>query len=234
VPRTEIDFIGVVKDEFGYTVQNMRDRLPIRLTEETANQFVTRPIQYDTGFTLLPGKYVLKVLTRDAETGRIGTFHGEFRIPNLNKEETRLPISSVVLSSQRVALGDALYTVQQKVDGLATNALVHNGLKLIPSVTRVFSTSRDLYVYLQAYERGAETTRPLVAFVAFYQGDVKTFQTAPVPVVDGLFGRAKAVPIMISVPLADLPPGRYECQVTVLEPETQKIAFWRAPIVLVE
>jgi hypothetical protein len=39
---------------------------------------------------------------------------------------------------------------------------------------------------------------------------------------------------MISVPLADLPPGRYECQVTVLDPETQKIAFWRAPIVVVE
>ena len=232
--RTEIDFIGVVKDEYGYTVQNIRDRLPIRLTEETATQLATRPIQYDTGFTLLPGKYVLKVLTRDAETGRIGTYQGEFRIPNLNKEETRLPISSVVLSSQRVALGDALFTVDQKIDGHATSPLVHNGQKLIPSVTRVFSTSRDLFVYLQAYEHSAETTRPLVAFVAFYQGDVKTFQTAPVPVVDGMYGRSKAVPIMISVPLADLPPGRYECQVTVLEPETQKIAFWRAPIVLVE
>jgi VWFA-related protein len=232
--RTEIDFIGVVKDEFGFTVQNIRDRLPIRLTEETANQLATRPIQYDTGFTVLPGKYVLKVLTRDAETGRIGTFQGEFRIPNLLKEETRLPISSVVLSSQRVALGDALFTVDQKVDGHSTSPLVHNGQKLIPSVTRVFSQSRDMYVYLQAYEHGAEAMRPLAAFVAFYQGDVKTFQTAPVPVVGGMYGRSKAVPIMISVPLADLPPGRYECQVTVLDPETQKIAFWRAPIVVVE
>jgi hypothetical protein len=41
------------------------------------------------------------------------------------------------------------------------------------------------------------------------------------------------VPIRVSVPLASLPTGRYDCQVTVLEPGTQKIAFWRAPVVLV-
>jgi VWFA-related protein len=232
-PRTEIDFIGIVKDEYGNTVQNIRDRLPIRLTDDAANQLATRPIQYDTGFTLLPGKYVIKVLTRDAETGRIGTYQGDFTIPNLNREETRLPISSVVLSSQRVVMSDALFTVQQKVDGQITNPLVHDGQKLFPSITRVFSTSRDMYVYLQAYQRGATTTQPLVAFVTFYQGDAKAFETAPIPVTEGLNERSKAVPIKISVPLQTLQPGRYDCQVTVLEPAGKKIAFWRAPVVLV-
>ena len=35
----------------------------------------------------------------------------------------------------------------------AVNPLVVEGQKLIPSVTRVFSKTRDMYVYLQAYER---------------------------------------------------------------------------------
>ena len=52
----------------------MRDKLDIRLSAETASQLAKRPIQYETGFTLLPGKYVIKILARDAETGRIGTF----------------------------------------------------------------------------------------------------------------------------------------------------------------
>jgi VWFA-related protein len=232
-PRTEIDFIGIVKDEFGNTVQNIRDRLKIELTDDAASQLANRPIQYDTGFTLLPGKYVLKVLTRDGETGRIGTFQGNFTIPNLNREEKRLPISSVVLSSQRVPLTDALYSVQQKVDATLVNPLVHDGQKLFPSVTRVFSVARDMYIYLQAYERLATTTQPLVAYVSFYQGDVKTFETAPIPVVDGLNEKSKAVPIRISVPLQSLRPGRYDCQVTILEPSSQKIAFWRAPVVMV-
>ena len=110
--HTLIDFIGEVKDEFGTTVTNVRDKVDIKLSDETAAQLAKRPIEYDTGFTLLPGKYTIKFLARDAETGRIGTYQTKFVIPNLNKEEKRIPISSVVLSSQRVDLKDALYNAQ--------------------------------------------------------------------------------------------------------------------------
>ena len=87
--RTMIDFIGEVKDDYGVTIQNVRDRLDIRLNDQTAAELARRPIQYETGFTLLPGKYVLKILARDSETGRIGTFLAPFTIPNLNREEQR-------------------------------------------------------------------------------------------------------------------------------------------------
>ena len=70
--RTLIDFIGEVKDDYGYTMQNLRDKLDIKLSEETAAQLATRPIQIETGFTLLPGKYVIKMLARDAKPGESG------------------------------------------------------------------------------------------------------------------------------------------------------------------
>ena len=54
--------------------------------------------------------------------------------------------------------------------------------QLMPSVTRVFSKSRAMYVYLQAYERTATSTLPMVAFVTFYRGQTKAFETAPVPI----------------------------------------------------
>jgi hypothetical protein len=231
--RTLIDFIGEVKDEYGYTMQNVRDKLDIKLTDDTAAQLATRPIQYETGFTLLPGRYVIKLLARDAETGRMGTYQTSFTVPNLVKEEQRVPISSVVLGSQRVAPGDALFTVQQKLDADVVNPLVFNGQKLIPSVTRVFSRSRDLHVFLQAYERAAATTQPLVAFVSFYRGEVKAFETPPLAVTAGLDPKTRAVPLRFTMSLAQLPPGQYDCQVTVLDPTGQKAAFWQAPIVLV-
>jgi VWFA-related protein len=231
--RTVIDFIGEVKDDYGITVQNVRDKLDIKLSDDTAGQLGKRPIQYETGFTLLPGKYVIKFLARDAETGRIGTFQSAFAIPNLNKEQTRIPISTVVLSSQRVSLGEALYSVKQKTAAESANPLVHDGHKLIPSVTRVFSRGRDLYVFVQAYQRGAADMRPLVAFVSFYRGEVKAFETDPLSVTAGLDARTKAVPLRFSLPLERLTPGRYDCQVTVLDPAAQKVAFWRAPIVIV-
>jgi VWFA-related protein len=233
--RTLIDFIGEVKDEFGITIQNVRDKLDIKLTDDTAAQLGKRPIQYETGFTLLPGKYVIKFLARDSETGRIGTFQAAFVIPNLNREEKRIPISTVVLSSQRVPFNEAIYNVQRTdaEKNIKANPLVYEGQKLVPSVTRVFSKQRDMYVFLQAYERAATTTQPLVAFVTFYRDGVKALETAPLPVTEGLEPRSKAVPLRFSVPLAELPNGRYECQVTVLDPAGQKAAFWRAPVVLV-
>jgi VWFA-related protein len=232
--RTLLDFIGEVKDEFGTTVSNVRDKVDIKLSDSTAAELATRPIQYDTGFTLLPGKYKLKFLARDDETGRIGTFETPFVIPNLNKEEKRVTISSVVLSSQRVDLKEALFTAaKDKGQAESVNPLVQEGQKLIPSVTRVFRKGRDLFVYLQAYEQGAETVQPLVAFVTFYRGQTKAFETAPLQVSEALSNRLKTMPLKFSLPLGKLSVGAYTCQVTVLNPAAQKAAFWQAPIMVV-
>ena len=230
--RTLIDFIGEVKDKYGYTIQNVRDKFDIKLSEETVSQLGARPFQYEMGFTLLPDKYVIKILARDSTTGRIGTYQTEFTVPNLVKEQVRLPISSVVLSSQRVPMSEALHTVQTGASQI-THPLVFDGEKLFPSVTRVFSRAREMYVYLQAYERGAETTQPLVAFVTFFRGNDKVLETQPLAVTDGLDARSKAVPVRLSVPLQELSPGRYDCQVSVLDPNGRKVAFWQAPIAIV-
>jgi hypothetical protein len=73
----------------------------------------------------------------------IGTYMTKFVVPNLNKEEKRIPTRSIVLSSQRVDLRDALYTAGKDKDQVS-NPLVQDGQKLIPSLTRVFSRTRDL------------------------------------------------------------------------------------------
>jgi hypothetical protein len=223
-----------VKDDFGTTVSNVRDKIDVKLSDSTAAELAKRPIQYDTGFTLLPGKYKLKFLARDAETGRIGTYETLFVIPNLNKEEKRVAISSVVLSSQRVDMRDALFNAaKDKGQSEAVNPLIQEGQKLIPSVTRVFSKSRDMYIYLQAYEQGADNIQPLVAFVSFYLGQTKAFETPPLAVTEGLNNRLKTVPLKFSVSLAKFQPGEYNCQVTVLDPTGNKAAFWQAPVMFV-
>ena len=232
--HTLLDFIGEIKDQYGSTITNLRDKMNIKLSDATAAQLAKRPIEYDAGFTILPGKYTIKFLARDDETGRIGTYQTNFVIPNLNKEDKRIAISSVVLSSQRVDLRDAIYNALKKKDQEETaNPLVQDGQKLIPSVTRVFSQSRDIYVYLQAYEQGAPSFQPLIAFVSFYQAQKKALETQPIEVAGGLNNRVKTMPLSFSIPLHQLAPGKYECQVTVLDPTGQKGAFWRAPVMVV-
>jgi VWFA-related protein len=262
--HTLIDFVGEIKDLVGgATVSNVRDNVNIKLSDATAAELAHRPIEYDTGFTLLPGKYQIKFLARDDETGRIGTYQTTFIIPNLNKESARVPISSVVLSSQRVELNQALYDTakakdRQKDDQV--NPLVQNGKKLIPSVNRVFSTTREIYVYFQAYkQQQAATTapapspapgkapsptpvsadakpapQPLFAFVTLYQGDNKVYDTPPTAIVPNPTSRLGTMPLTFSLGVNGLPPGEYNCQVTILDPATGKANFWRAPILLVQ
>jgi VWFA-related protein len=230
--HTVIDFIGEIKDSFGTTITNVRDKVNIKLTDATAAELARRPIEYDAGFTLLPGKYVIKFLARDAETGRIGTYQTPFVIPNLNKEEKRVPISSVILSSQRVEIKDALYNaVKNKDRAEAANPLVQNGQKLIPSVTRVFRQDQSLYVYLEAYEQG-ESIQPLIAFVTLYRGDAKAFESQPIKFAQGSNKRLKIIPLQFSLGLTNLAPDKYNCQVSILDPSGRKAAFWQAPILL--
>jgi len=81
--HTPIDFMGEIKDLVsGNTMSNVRDNVNVKLTDATAAELARRPIEYDTGFTLLPGKHMIKLLARDDETARIdrssdgGVFHG--------------------------------------------------------------------------------------------------------------------------------------------------------------
>jgi len=235
--HTLIDFVGEIKDIYGgTTVTNVRDNVNIKLSDATAAELAKQPIEYEAGFTLLPGKYMIKFLARDDETGRIGTYQTTFVIPNLNKEEKRVPISSVVLSGQRVDLKNAIYNAGKAKDQekeAMVNPLVQNGKKLIPSVTRVFNRGRDLYVYLQAYQPAAATAKPFVAFVSFYQGQTKVFETQPMAVTPAATNRLGTVPLSFSIGLNQLPTGEYDCQVTVLDPTEMKGTFWQSQIKLV-
>jgi hypothetical protein len=257
--HTLIDFVGEIKDLVGgTTVQNVRDNVNIKLSDATAQELAKRPIEYDTGFTLLPGKYSIKFLARDDETGRIGTYQTTFVIPNLNKVENRIPLSAVVLSSQRVDVKDAIYDAakaKERAKDDAVNPLVQDGKKFIPSVTRVFGTGKQIYVYFQAYKQqataqavsapaggqkaGTDTAatspqgQPLFAFVTLYQGGKKLYETPPKSIVPSATSRLGTMPLTFNLGVDTLPRGEYDCQVTILDPSTQKAAFWKSPIKLV-
>jgi VWFA-related protein len=261
--QASIDFVGEIKDDYGgTTVTNIRDHVDFKVSDKTAEELAKRPIYSSSFYTLLPGKYSIKVLVRDDATGHIGTFQSSFVVPNLNKETKRVAISSVVLSGQRTAMSDAIYNAtkgKEAAKDAAADPLVQNGVKLIPSVTRVFSKTRNMYVYLQAYEApiaapaaastpaagapvatpvsapAATGPAPLLAFVSFYQGTTKVYETQPEEVLPHLTpSKLQMAPLSFTVDLNPLPPGKYDCQVTVLDPTGQKTAFWQAPIAVVQ
>jgi hypothetical protein len=59
------------------------------------------------------------------------------------------------------------------------------------------------------------------------------FETRPKEVAAAWNNRVRTVPINFSIDLNQLPPGHYDCQVTVLNPTEQKGMFWQVPVMVV-
>lgn len=61
----------------------------------------------------------------------------------------------------------------------SVSPMITHGVKLIPSVTRVFKREAPLYVYLQGYSEGVVAPKPLVAYVSFYRNGKRVYTSAP-------------------------------------------------------
>jgi hypothetical protein len=196
----------------------------------------------------LPGRYTIKFLARDDETGRIGTYQTVFVVPNLNKATKQLPISSVVLSNQRVDTKQALFNTmkgKEQAKNDAVNPLVNGEGKLIPSVTRTFRTDRNMEIFVQAYLGGASASNDsspskektagnsqVIAFVSLYRDGMKVMDSEVVQASVLPESRLGAVAIDLKVGIAKLDPGEYQCQMTVLDPSRNRAAFWQGPIAI--
>jgi len=232
---TELDFIGQIKDAKGAIAQNVRDGIKVKLTQENAGQLAKKSLQYDTGFTLAPGKYSLKFLARENQTGKMGTFETEFTVPDLTVSQPGLPISSVIWSNQREPLNAAVGSASAQKKLLAIHPLVMDGQKLVPSITRVFKRDQNLYVYFEVYDPATDPAKKaasVAATLSFYRGKVKVSESQPVRITDTPKARPHMAPFEFRTPLAKLTPGRYVCQVNIVDEVGRKFAFARAPVAI--
>ncbi len=215
----EFDFIGVVKDTKGKAVANVRDGITIKLPTEAASQLPKRSVLYDTGFTLTPGQYSIRFLVRENETGKMGTFERKFAIPD------KPILSSVVWGSQLQPVKEAVGAAEKPKKWMENHPLVQSGQKLMPSVTHVFRSEQKLLGYLEMYDGPAA-----VATVSFFRDGRKVFESSPVRAMTQQ--DRNAVRLQIEVPLKSIPPGRYDCQVNVVDRIGQRFAWNRTRLTI--
>ncbi len=233
---TELDFTAQVRDARGQVASAVRDTIPLKLDEAIAGQVARKHIQYDTGLTLAPGKYTLRFVARENGEGKVGTFETPFTIPDL-ASGSALRFSSIIFSSQR---GQRDAGVKNSKKLIEQNPLVDSsGQKIVPSVTRVFRPGQDLFVYLEVYDPSVPENLPqgvrvtsVAAGLALYDGDRKVLETQPVRVTRPDAKRQSVLPLRLQTPLKDLKPGKYVCQVNVIDELGRKFAFPRTAVVL--
>ena len=232
---TQFDFIAQVRDSKGAIAATVRDNITIRLRDENAGKLSNASLLYDTGFMLSPGEFKLKMLVRENQTGKMGTFESAFKVPDIHAEKTSLRLSSVVWSSQRQAAAENVGSADKKAARLKRHPLVQGGQKLIPSVTRVFHAGQPIFVYAEAYDaqtRERDGSPAVSAIVTLYRDGKQVLESRSVVGATILPGRDKTVPLSLEFAPANVPPGSYVAQLTVVDPLGKRFATSRASIVI--
>jgi VWFA-related protein len=230
---TDLDFIGQIRDPRGKLIGGVRDGIKLKFTEANASQLGRRQIEYDTGVTLPPGDYTLKFLACENQNGKMGTFEMKFTVPDLSKQST-VRMSSVVWSNQREALSASVGSAGASKKLQDAHPLIENGQKLVPDITRVFRKDQKLYVYFEVYDPGLEASPSVTAELMMFRGKSKAFESAPLRVTKARSGRPNTLAFEFQMPLANIPPGQYTCQVSVIDEHARKFGYARSPLVVMQ
>ncbi|HWG17707.1 MAG TPA: VWA domain-containing protein [Acidobacteriaceae bacterium] len=220
--KATIDFLGQVKDAAGLIVGQQRQTINLSLD---ANQQVQKKnVQYSTGFTLAPGKYHVKFVVRENQSGNMGSFETDIQVPDMAKMPLKL--SSVVMSSQR-----------QPEKGKTIDPLVRDGEMWVPNVAHVFRQDQHLFFLYEVYSPAKEgaagapgaaapaaNAKPdpnapvhVLTNIEFMLGGVKVYETPMVEASAINIPERNAVGFQFDVPLAGLKAGTYVCQINVID-----------------
>ncbi|HEX4067836.1 MAG TPA: VWA domain-containing protein [Acidobacteriaceae bacterium] len=242
--KATLDIIGQIKDTAGHDIGDVRDT--VRLAVDQSQQVRQKNVQYTTGFNLPVGKYHVKFVVRENETGEMGSFETDLTVPDLHK--VPLKMSSVVLASQRMPAG-------KKED----NPLVRNGEQLVPNLPHVFRQDQHLYLLYEVYDpaKAAAEAPPAAAqskeeksgkeeksdkaagepvrvmtSIEFLSGSAMAFQTPVVQATELNVPTRNAVAFQFDVPLDNLRPGTYICQVNVIDDADGSFTFPRTAVLI--
>jgi VWFA-related protein len=226
--KATLDILGEVIDEVKRPIGRVRETVKLNL--DSAVNARQKNIQYTTSFNLPPGKYQIKFVVRENQTGRMGSFVADVTLPDLRKAPLKL--SSIVLASARQP---------SKKPG----PLVRNGEEYVPNIAHVFRQDQHMYLLYEVYgpareklaENAAKGTKPginLLSSLELIQGSAKVYESPLVQAKAINVEGRDAVAVEMDVPLAGLKAGTYLCQLNVIDDAGGSFAFPRFVVLVRE
>jgi hypothetical protein len=225
--KATLDVIGEVLDEAKRPIGHARETVKLNL--DPALQARQKNIQYTTSFNLPPGKYHLKFVVRENQTGQMGSFEADITLPEMKKAP--LKMSSIVLASLRQP---------SKKD----TPLVRGGEEYVPNISHVFRQDQHLYLLYEIYSparakaadapKGSKPGINLLSSLELIQGSTKVYETPLVQAKAINVEGRDAVAMELDVPLSGLKAGAYLCQLNVIDDAGGSFAFPRFAVLVKE
>jgi len=226
--KANLDVIGEVLDEGRHAIGHVRETVKLAVDEQ--QQVRRKNIQYTTSFNLPAGKYHLKFVVRENQSGHMGSFETDITLPDMKKMPLKL--SSVLLASQRVPVK-------------TQDPLVRGGQQYVPNISHVFRQGQHLYLLYEVYgpakaelagnaAKGSKPGINLISSLELIQGSTKVFETPLLQATAINIPDRNALAVEMDVPLDKLKAGSYIGQLNVVDDAGGSFAFPRFALVVRE
>jgi VWFA-related protein len=226
--KATLDILGEVVDEVKRPIGRVRETVKLNL--DPTLQARQKNIEYTTNFNLPPGKYHVKFVVRENQTGRMGSFEADITLPDMKKQP--LKMSSIVLASARQP-------------SKKTSPLVRSGEEYIPNISHVFRQDQHLYLLYEVYgpakeklaegqPKGTKAGINVLSSLELLQGSTKVYETPLVRAKTVNVEGRDAVAVELDVPLSALKLGSYLCQLNVIDDAGGSFSFPRFAVLVRE
>jgi GWxTD domain-containing protein len=223
VHSTVLDLYARITTVGGRVVQTFEDVISRDIPESLFQSSLDLDSVYQKSVPLRAGLYRLDIVIKDTQSGNIGVLGTALRVPHF--EEAKLDASSLILADQIERVPSSQ---------IGTGQFVLNSYKVRPHLSKEFSSSDKLGIYLQLYNlylgEVSHRTKVSVAY-RITQNLQEVWREVETP--EDLHQGGEQLTIHRFIPVFSLSPGHYTIEVTAIDLLTNQTVIRTADFIVI-
>lgn len=220
---TVLDLYARITTVGGRVVQTFEDVISRDIPESLFQFSLDLDSVYQKSVPLRAGLYRLDIVIKDRQSGNIGVLGTALRVPHF--EEAKLDASSLILADQIERVPSSQ---------IGTGQFVLNSYKVRPHLSKEFSSSDKLGIYLQLYNlylgEASHRTKVSVAY-RITQNLQEVWREVETP--EDLHQGGEQLTIHRFIPVISLSPGHYTIEVTAIDLLTNQTVIRTADFIVI-
>jgi GWxTD domain-containing protein len=223
VHSTVLDLYARITAVGGRVVQTFEDVISRDIPESLFQSSLDLDSVYQKSVPLRAGLYRLDIVIKDTQSGNVGVLGTALRVPHF--EEAKLDASSLILADQIERVPSSQ---------IGTGQFVLNSYKVRPHLSKEFSRSDKLGIYLQLYNlylgQASHRTKVSVAY-RITQNLQEVWREVENP--EDLHQGGEQLTIHRFIPVISLFPGHYTIEVTAIDLLTNQTVIRTAEFIVI-
>jgi len=217
--ESEIQLYAAVTNISGEAVYQLDDSFKSRTGDLKLPDLLKQRTYHQVIIPLPPGRYMLHLLLKDVNSGKMGSQVSSFWIP---------PVSARGLNTSSLICADVIQPAPESSRG---EPFVLGPVKLIPNLNATFPRKYRLGLYLEVYDLDVDGVTGKPSVEVSYLLEAPDGTRIPVGAEsESHFPQGHTMAISKGIPLTDLAPGKYRVVVRITDLISKRICTLESQI----